>query len=43
MQLAAYDATYLDLARRTGLPLATFDKAMLEAARQNNIPLTPGT
>lgn len=30
--LSAYDASYLDLAVRTGLPLASFDSDLLEAA-----------
>jgi predicted nucleic acid-binding protein len=30
--LTAYDATYLELAMRLGLPLATFDKALLRAS-----------
>lgn len=31
--LTAYDAAYLDLAPRKGVPLATQDKALSEAAR----------
>jgi len=31
-QLSTYDASYLDLAMRRGLPLATQDKALLRAA-----------
>jgi predicted nucleic acid-binding protein len=30
--------SFIDLALRTGLPLATFDKAMLESARQHGVP-----
>lgn len=30
--LTVYDAAYLDLAMRTGLPLATFDEALCRAA-----------
>ncbi len=30
--LTAYDAAYLELALRTGMPLASFDKALLKAA-----------
>ena len=30
--LTAYDAAYLELAQRRGLPLATFDKDLLRAA-----------
>jgi len=42
-QLAAYDALYLELALRTGLPLATFDKAMLAAASRYGIPVLKTT
>jgi predicted nucleic acid-binding protein len=38
-RLPAYDAIYLDLALRNGLPLATFDKEMIESARQNGVTL----
>ena len=38
-RLAAYDAIYLDLAKRKNISLATFDKEMLEAARQNGVML----
>jgi predicted nucleic acid-binding protein len=38
-QLTFYDATYLALAMRKGLPLATLDKALREAARAAGIPL----
>ncbi len=37
--LSAYDASYLDLAMREGLPLATLDKAMRKAAKQSHVPL----
>ncbi len=37
--LSAYDASYLDLAMREGLPLATLDKAMRKAAKQLHVPL----
>ena len=37
--LTAYDAAYLDLAKRTGLPLASLDKALVEAARREGIKL----
>jgi predicted nucleic acid-binding protein len=39
IRLTAYDATYIDLALRTGTPLATFDKEMIEAAKQNAVSL----
>lgn len=37
--LSAYDATYLDLAMREGLPLATLDKQLQEAARRCQVKL----
>jgi predicted nucleic acid-binding protein len=33
-ELAAYDALYVELALRTGYPLATFDRAMIRAAQR---------
>jgi predicted nucleic acid-binding protein len=38
-RLTAYDATYVELAKQRGFPLATFDKEMREAASQHCIPL----
>lgn len=37
--LSAYDASYLLLAERTGLPLATADKKLLEAAQAAGVEL----
>jgi predicted nucleic acid-binding protein len=37
--LSSYDASYLDLAMREGLPLATLDKALRKAARNTHTPL----
>ncbi len=37
--LSAYDAAYLDLAMREGLPLATQDDALLTAAQQVGVSL----
>lgn len=37
--LTAYDAAYLELAVRTGLPLATLDVRLSEAARRAGVPL----
>ena len=37
--LSAYDAAYLELALRLGLPLATLDRELREAQRQAGIPL----
>jgi len=38
-RLTAYDATYLDLARRRALPLATRDRDLLVAAPAAGVPL----
>jgi predicted nucleic acid-binding protein len=38
-QLSAYDATYLELALRRGLPLASMDEALTAAARQTGLQL----
>jgi predicted nucleic acid-binding protein len=40
-RLSAYDAVYLDTARRERLPLATLDQHLLAAARQAGIDLLP--
>jgi predicted nucleic acid-binding protein len=40
-QLTAYDSTYLELARRLGLPLATADAALAAAAQAVGVPLLP--
>jgi predicted nucleic acid-binding protein len=37
--LSAYDAAYLELACRHGLPLATLDDKLEQAARAENVPL----
>ncbi len=37
--LSVYDASYLDLALRSGLPLATRDKSLQDAARRCGVPL----
>ncbi len=37
--LTVYDASYLDLAMREGLPLATLDERLAEAARRCGVPL----
>ena len=39
--LTFYDATYLELAIRRGLPLATSDAALRRAARRRGVPLVP--
>lgn len=38
-RLSTYDASYLDLAMRLGLPLATQDKALASAAKKCGLPL----
>ncbi len=38
-QLSSYDASYLDLAMRTGLPLATMDAALIKAAEKCGVLL----
>jgi len=38
-QLTAYDAAYLELARRTKLPIATQDAAIIQAAKHLGVPL----
>jgi predicted nucleic acid-binding protein len=39
--LTAYDAAYLELAMRAGLPLATQDERLRAAATQAGVPLIP--
>lgn len=39
LQLTAYDAVYLELARREGLPLATLDHRLRAAAGKAGVPL----
>jgi predicted nucleic acid-binding protein len=38
-RLSVYDASYLDLAMREGLPLASLDQRLVEAARRCGVPL----
>ncbi|KEF40920.1 MAG: hypothetical protein ER33_14320 [Cyanobium sp. CACIAM 14] len=40
-QLTTYDAAYLELALRRGLPLASRDRALLAAAAAEGVPLLP--
>jgi predicted nucleic acid-binding protein len=40
--LTSYDAAYLELALRRGLPLATRDRELRKAARSERVPLLPG-
>lgn len=39
--LTLYDALYLELARRRGLPLGTFDAALRQAALTVGVPVLP--
>jgi len=38
-KLSSYDAAYLELAAREGLPLATLDKSLRKAAMKSNIEI----
>lgn len=38
-RLSSYDAAYLELALREGLPLATLDKDLLKAARRSDVEI----
>jgi len=40
--LSAYDASYLDLAIKRGVPIATLDNRLLTAAKQNNVSVMNG-
>ena len=40
--LSAYDASYLELAMRLGVPLATADDRLCDAADASGVPLMPG-
>ena len=40
-RLTVYDATYLELAKRRGLPLATLDDELPRAAATENVPTLP--
>ena len=38
-QLTTYDACYLELAQRRGVPIATADGNLVQAARAVNVPI----
>lgn len=38
-KLSSYDASYLDLAMRRGLPIATLDKQLIKAAQKAKVPV----
>ena len=37
--LSSYDASYLDLAMRFGIPIATMDESLIKAAKHCSVPL----
>ncbi len=37
--LSSYDASYLDLAMKKGIPLATLDERLISAAKTVNVPI----
>ncbi len=41
-KLSSYDASYLDLAMKKGLPIATLDKNLLAAAKRSKVPILSG-
>ena len=41
-KLSTYDASYLDLAMKKGLPIATLDKNLLAAAKRCKVPILSG-
>jgi predicted nucleic acid-binding protein len=40
--LSSYDASYLDLSMRKGLPIATLDTRLIKAAKMANVPIYMG-
>ena len=41
-KLSSYDASYLDLSMRKGLPIATLDIRLIEAAKKTDVPILMG-
>lgn len=41
-KLSSYDASYLDLAMRKGLPIATLGKNLVAAAKRSKVPILNG-
>ena len=41
-KLSSYDASYLDLSMRKGLPIATLDARLIEVAKKLNVPILMG-
>jgi predicted nucleic acid-binding protein len=40
--LSSYDASYLDLAMRKGVPIATLDNKLIKAAKRIDVPILTG-
>ena len=40
--LSSYDASYLDLAMKSGLPIATLDEKLISAAKRSHVPVLEG-
>jgi len=38
-ELSSYDASYLDLSLKKGLPIATIDARLIEAAKKVDVPV----
>ena len=41
-KLSTYDASYLDLAMKKGIPIATLDNRLLSVTKQNNVSVMNG-
>ena len=39
LHISSYDASYLDLAMRKGLPIATLDNGLIAAAKLSQVPI----
>jgi len=37
--LSSYDALYLDLSMRKGIPIATLDTRLIEASKKTDVPI----
>ena len=42
-QISSYDASYLDLAMRKGVPIATLDDGLIKAAERSQVPIMKRT
>ena len=41
-KLSTYDASYLDLAMKKGIPIATLNDRLISAAKRSNVSIMPG-